>query len=120
MVKRFKESKSRILIASTLAAGEGLNLQFCSDAILLERQWNPANEEQVEGRFHRFGQLNNVSVTYMIASGTIDEYFTELVEVKRGIVAATLDKKQIQWDQQSLMKQLAETLITKGRKGWSL
>ena len=120
LVKRFKETNSRVLIASTLAAGEGLNLQFCSDAILLERQWNPANEEQVEGRFHRFGQLNNVSVTYMIASGTIDEYFTELVEVKRGIVAATLDKKQIQWDQQSLMKQLAETLITKGRKGWSL
>jgi SWI/SNF-related matrix-associated actin-dependent regulator 1 of chromatin subfamily A len=121
LVEEFKsDSSRRLMIASTLAAGEGLNLQFCSDAIILERQWNPANEEQVEGRFHRFGQLNNVSITYMLASGTIDEYFTELVEIKRAIVAATMDKKEIQWNQQSLMKELAEILVTKGRKAWSL
>lgn len=121
LVKEFKEDDSRrLMIASTLAAGEGLNLQFCSDAIILERQWNPANEEQAEARFHRFGQMNNVSITYMLASGTIDEYFTELVEVKRSIVAATMDKKEIQWNQQSLMKELAEILVTKGRKAWSL
>jgi SWI/SNF-related matrix-associated actin-dependent regulator 1 of chromatin subfamily A len=121
LVKEFKEdAKSRVLVASTLAAGEGLNLQFCSDAVILERQWNPANEEQAEARFHRFGQENNVSITYMLASGTIDEYFTELVEVKRSIVAATMDKKEIAWDQQSLMKELAEVLLTKGRKAWSL
>lgn len=120
LVEKFKTSEHRILIASTLAAGEGLNLQFCSDAVILERQWNPANEEQAEARFHRFGQLNNVSITYMLASGTIDEYFTELVEVKRSIVAATLDKKEIQWQQQSLMKELAEILVTRGRKAWSL
>lgn len=120
LVKRFKEGGSRVMIASTLAAGEGLNLQFCSDAILLERQWNPANEEQAEARFHRFGQENNVSITYMIASGTIDEYFTELVETKRSIVAATMDNKEIAWDQQSLMKELTEMLVTKGRERWRL
>jgi SWI/SNF-related matrix-associated actin-dependent regulator of chromatin subfamily A-like protein 1 len=121
LVERFKSDDScRQMIASTLAAGEGLNLQFCSDAVILERQWNPANEEQAEARFHRFGQLNNVSITYMLASGTIDEYFTELVEVKRSIVTATLDKKEIAWNQQSLMKELAEILVTKGRKAWSL
>jgi SNF2 family DNA or RNA helicase len=121
LVKEFKEDEnSRIMVASTLAAGEGLNLQFCSDAVILERQWNPANEEQAEARFHRFGQLNNVSITYMLASGTIDELFTELVEVKRSIVAATMDKKEIQWDQQSLMKELAELLVTTGRKAWRL
>jgi len=120
LVKKFKEGSNRVMIASTLAAGEGLNLQFCSDAILLERQWNPANEEQVEARFHRFGQENNVSVTYFIAIGTIDEYFTELVETKRSIVSSTLDNKQIQWDQQSLMASLTEMLVTKGRERWRL
>lgn len=121
LVKEFKENPlSRVLIASTLAAGEGINLQFCSDAVLLERQWNPANEEQVEARFHRFGQENNVSVTYMLASGTIDEYFTELVEIKRSLVAAALDNKTIEWNQQSLMKELAEVLVTRGKKAWSM
>jgi SNF2 family DNA or RNA helicase len=121
LVETFKsDSSRRLMVASTLAAGEGLNLQFCSDAVILERQWNPANEEQAEARFHRFGQMNNVSITYMLATGTIDEYFTELVEVKRAIVAATMDKKEIAWDQQSLMKELAEILVTKGRKAWTL
>lgn len=120
MVERFKAGESRVMIASTLAAGEGLNLQFCSDAVMLERQWNPANEEQAEGRFHRFGQENPVSVTYMLASETIDEYFTEIVERKRAIVASTLDHKEIAWDQNSLMAELAQVLVTKGKKKWTL
>jgi len=121
MVTNFRENdRSRIMIASTLAAGEGLNLQFCADAVMLERQWNPANEEQAEGRFHRFGQLHPVTVTYMIASETIDEYFTELVEQKRAIVGSTLDNKDIQWDQNSLMTELAQILVTKGKKSWKL
>lgn len=121
LVQTFKEDSSRrVMIASTLAAGEGLNLQFCSDAIIFERQWNPANEEQAEGRFHRFGQLNSVSITYFIASGTIDDFFTELVEKKRALVKGALDHKVIQWDQQSLMKELGALLLAKGRKAWSL
>lgn len=121
IIEKFRDNPEyRVMIASTLAAGEGINLQFCSDAVMLERQWNPANEEQAEGRFHRFGQKNTVSISYMIASETIDEYFTELVESKRAIVASALDNKEIQWDQQSLMKELAEILITKGKKAWKL
>lgn len=119
LVTKFREDVSNRVMLSIFT--EGVNLQFCSDAVILERQWNPANEENyAEDRFHRFGQLNNVSITYMIASGTIDDFFTELVEIKRSIVAATMDNKAIEWNQQSLMKELAETLVTRGRKAWSL
>lgn len=120
LLVKFKEQNYRVMIASTLAAGEGLNIQFCADAIMFERQWNPANEEQAEGRFHRFGQQYPVSITYMIASETIDEYFTELVESKRATVMSVLDNKEIQWDQSSLMTELANILVTKGKKAWSL
>jgi SNF2 family DNA or RNA helicase len=120
IIKKFKDTDSRIMVASTLASGEGLNLQFCSDAIMLERQWNPANEEQAEARFHRFGQENSVNVTYMIASETIDEYFTDLVEQKRAIVGSALDNKEFAWDQSSLLTELATLLIAKGKKAWTL
>lgn len=121
ITNRFREDdKSRVLIASTLAAGEGLNLQFCSDAVLMEREWNPANEEQAEARFHRFGQKNAVTVNYAIVSETIDEYFTELVEQKRAIVSSALDNKEYVWDQNSLMADLAMTLVTRGKKAWKL
>lgn len=121
LTNRFREEpKSRVMIASTLAAGEGLNLQFCSDAVMMERQWNPANEEQAESRFHRYGQKNAVTVNYSIVSETIDEYFTELVEQKRAIVAGALDNKEIQWNESSLMSELAMILVIKGKKAWKL
>jgi SNF2 family DNA or RNA helicase len=87
---------------------------------MLERQWNPANEEQAEGRFARIGQEDNIIVTYMLASETIDEKFTEIVETKRAIIANTLDGKEYQWDQASLMKELATVLVMKGKKKWTL
>jgi SNF2 family DNA or RNA helicase len=121
LVMKFKDDNaSRLMIASTLVAGEGINLQFCSDALLMERQWNPANEEQAEARFHRYGQKNAVTVNYMIVSETIDEYFTELVEQKRAIVAGALDNKVIQWNENNLMADLAMVLVTKGKKAWKL
>lgn len=121
-VEEFKSDiNARICVASTLAAGESLNMQFCSDIILMERQWNPANEEQVEGRIRRIGQeAKKLNATYTLASGTIDEFFTELVEQKRAIVASTLDNKEIPWDQQSLMKELLEVIVAKGGKRWKL
>lgn len=111
----------RVLIASTLASGEGLNLQKCSDCVLLERQWNPANEEQAEGRFIRIGQeADKVSSTYFVAVGTVDEFFARLVEQKREIVSKTLGGEAVQWDQTSLMKELAEILATQGGKAWNI
>jgi len=119
VVTNFTTGVHRILIASTLASGEGLNLQQCSDCIMLERQWNPANEEQAECRFIRIGQLaDKVTATYMIAVGTVDEFFTELVERKRQIVKGALDGSAPKWDETSLMRELAEVLATKGGKKW--
>lgn len=121
LTNRFREDdKARVMIASTLAAGEGLNLQFCADSVMMERQWNPANEEQAESRFHRYGQKNAVTTSYSICSETIDEYFTELVEQKRAIVASALDNKEYVWDQNSLMADLAMVLVTRGKKAWKL
>jgi len=117
LAEEFKLPNKRIMISIFT---EGVNLQFCSDAVVLERQWNPPREEQAEDRFHRFGQEHTVSITYMIAIGTIDEYFTELVESKRAIISAAIDGKVIDWDQASLLKELAQTLVSKGRERWKL
>lgn len=121
VVKAFKdEPKNRTMICSTLAGGEGLNLQFCHDFVLLERQWNPANEEQAEARFIRIGQQSSkVSGTYIVAVGTIDEFFAELVERKRSIMKQTLDGKDVRWEEQSIIKELGEQLYRSGRsKKW--
>ena len=119
VVTSFTTGVNRILIASTLASGEGLNLQACADCIMLERQWNPANEEQAECRFIRPGQVaKGVFATYFIAIGTVDEFFTELVEKKREIMKQTLDGEIVKWNETSLMKELAEVLALKGGRKW--
>lgn len=121
-VKQFSQENTPFCIASTLASGEGLDgLQaICSDMILLERQWNPANEEQVEGRLGRIGQNHPVNFIYMIAAETIDSYFTDLVEQKRSYVASALDGEVVNWNENSLLKELMEILVSKGKKVWSL
>jgi SNF2 family DNA or RNA helicase len=115
--------KSRVLICSTLAGGEGLNLQrLCRRFVMLERQWNPANEEQAEARFPRPEGIKTdfIDGVYMVAIGTVDEFFSEIVERKREIVGKTLDGKASEWDQSSLIKELAETLSMSGGRRWSI
>lgn len=123
IVEKFKEKdKHRILIASTLASGEGLNLQYqCCDCVILERQWNPANEEQVEARFTRPDSVNmggHVSSTYMLAGGTIDEWLTELIEKKRAMFQSVMDNKESNWQEASLQSELIQVVIQKNKERW--
>jgi len=116
---KFIAGKSRILIASTLASGEGVDglQEICCDMIIGERQWNPANEQQVERRFERIGQkypfINSI---YPILTGSIDEKFCELVENKRRNLVTSLDGREIEWDEISLMTELYDIIMAKGRK----
>jgi SNF2 family DNA or RNA helicase len=115
-IDKFKIGDAKVLIAPTLACGEGINLQFCSNAILLEREWNPANEEQVEGRFSRIGSISSaIDVCYPTAVETIDEYFAEIVERKRSIVSNSLDGIASDWNESQVMLELANLVVKKWR-----
>jgi SNF2 family DNA or RNA helicase len=115
--QEFKTNPNRrVLVASTLAAGEGKNFQFCSDAVLMERQWNPANEEQAEARFTRIGsEADFVGVKYIVARGTFDEVMAKLVEKKRQFVEKSLSGKEIKWQESDFMSELMR-LIYEGKK----
>ena len=111
----FNKSLRAILVASTLAAGEGLNLQTCADCVIHERQWNPANEEQVEGRFIRIGQVaTQVNATYAHMEGltTIDPQLDGIVERKRFHYHKSMNKGEIpRWSEESIIKELAESIV---------
>lgn len=112
--EQFNKSHSRLMIASTLASGEGLNLQTCSDCIMHERQWNPANEEQAEGRFIRIGQTAQaVTATYVHGSETIDTILDGLVEKKRVAFHNAMNKGEMPvWNESGLMKDLVQGIIS--------
>jgi len=135
IIQRFKDDvKNRVLIASTLASGEGLNIQFCQNAVMIERQWNPANEEQAELRFsrpltkrelpeylqnHLFDgdkqKQVSIRVPYLIADGTVDSMLTEIVERKRLNFRKSMNKgeENIKWEENEIMNELAEMIMKK-------
>ena len=114
----FNNSDRAIMIASTLAAGEGLNLQTCDYCIFHERQWNPANEEQAEGRFIRIGQKStSVTAQYVVATGSIDEFSDQIVERKRLTFHAAMSSGEVPaWKESEIIGELAEMIMKNRRK----
>lgn len=71
---RFK-SQDRVVLVSTDAAAEGLNLHDrCHYLIHLELPFNPNRLEQRNGRIDRYGQTQTPVVRYTYLKGTFEEY----------------------------------------------
>ena len=66
--REFREV-AQILVA-TEAAGEGINLQFCSQMINYDIPWNPVRLEQRVGRIHRYGQEHDCLIFNFVAQNT--------------------------------------------------
>jgi len=112
---KFNALPQVIMVASELAGGEGLNLQTCCDCIMHERQWNPAKEEQCEGRFIRIGSTaTSVNAVYANLDGitAIDAQFDNIVERKRIQFHNAMNKGEaVKWNEDSLMKELGQTIV---------
>ena len=67
--REFYEHKPSILVA-TEAAGEGINLQFCSLMVNYDIPWNPNRLEQRMGRIHRYKQEREVMIWNIVAENT--------------------------------------------------
>ena len=110
---KFELPQYRLMVVSTKTA-EGTDMQFCSDCYFVERQWNPANEEQAEGRLARIGQKSDhIQATYEVALGTVDEYFAELVEEKRAMFKGTMAGESVEWNGAKFQEELANRIIVK-------
>jgi len=117
--EKFNATQRCIMIASTLACGEGLNLQTCADSVLHERQWNPQNEDQATpGRFRRIGQVSGViNITCPEAEGTIDLDLDFIVEDKRKNFHLAMNKGEAVpvWSENDFAKELAARIVAKHR-----
>jgi SWI/SNF-related matrix-associated actin-dependent regulator 1 of chromatin subfamily A len=71
-VQDFQAGKVDVLVAQIVAAGTGLTLTRSSDALFVETDWTPANVVQAEDRIHRISQDYPVTITTLLAPGTLD------------------------------------------------
>ena len=74
MIAQFQNGEGRVFIGTLSTLGESVNLQRASQAILLDRSWNPATNTQAEDRIFRMGQDKPVTITHIIAKDTVDEH----------------------------------------------
>ena len=76
------QHKAKVMIA-TEAAGEGINLQFCSLLVNFDLPWNPQRIEQRIGRVHRYGQKHDVVViNFLNERNAADQRVYELLRHK--------------------------------------
>ena len=85
-VDRFQtDEKCRLIILNYKSGGVGLTLTAASNVLFVEFPYTYADCCQAEDRAHRNGQKNAVNCVYILGQDTIDEYFYNLIQTKKGI-----------------------------------
>jgi SNF2 family DNA or RNA helicase len=72
-IQEFQEGSGQVFIGTLSTLGESVTLHRASNAIFLDRSWNPATNDQAADRIYRIGQKNPVTITHLVARGTVDE-----------------------------------------------
>jgi SWI/SNF-related matrix-associated actin-dependent regulator 1 of chromatin subfamily A len=107
-VDRFTAGNVDVFLAPIRSAGVGLNLQTASDVLFLERVWTPALLTQAEDRVYRLGQTRPVTITYLDAVGTVDEYLGQVLSEKQRLIDHVIEGKTI--DRDKIIETIDEVL----------
>jgi len=74
-------------VLSITAANTGLTLTATHLVVFAELFWNPGVLTQAEDRAHRIGQKDSVTIQYLVAKGTADDYLWPLVQRKLDVLS---------------------------------
>lgn len=114
IVDEFQDGKCDVLLATTVAAKEGLTLTAADTVVFVEREWVPGWEEQAEDRVNRIGQdADTVWAVYLTVDGTIDEKFSTIIEDKRANIKAILDGGEV-GERTNISLQLLQAMVDGG------
>ena len=94
-VEHFRDPGGARYLVATDAAGEGINLQFCSRMANYDIPWNPARLEQRMGRIHRYGQQREVRIANLIAGETYEGRVLEVLLEKLDRVREELQSDKV-------------------------
>lgn len=72
-IARFQAGEARVFIGTLATLSESVTLHRATNAIFLDRHWNPAKNIQAEDRIYRIGQDHPVTITHIVARDTVDE-----------------------------------------------
>lgn len=82
----FQAGRYKALVLSLQAAGVALTLTRASDNLFVESDWEPTTLTQARDRTKRIGQTRSVSLTTLIAAGTLDEHLQRVQRNKAEVL----------------------------------
>ncbi|MGA4519238.1 DEAD/DEAH box helicase [Solibacillus silvestris] len=85
------DANCKLFIGSSGACREGLTLTKATQVIFIDCEWSPAYVEQAWSRAHRIGQKNAVTVSFIVAEGTIDEHVQDVLKNKEAMAQTMID-----------------------------
>jgi SWI/SNF-related matrix-associated actin-dependent regulator of chromatin subfamily A-like protein 1 len=93
-VDRFQnDSDCKLIVISLFIGSTGINLTSASNIAFLELDWSPSLHSQAEDRCHRIGQMNRVSVYYLLGKDSIDTRMYASLSKKKDIIDRIIDGK---------------------------
>jgi SNF2 family DNA or RNA helicase len=66
-------TEGRVFVGTISTLGESVNLHRATNAIFIDRSWNPAQNAQAEDRLYRIGQDSPVTISHIVARDTVDQ-----------------------------------------------
>lgn len=89
IVQKFNDPRDRVRVCllNTVAGGEAITLDKCSDdLVLLDPTWTESQEFQVVSRIHRVSRIHKVMVHRLFSEGSIDQWMAENTEEQRAVI----------------------------------
>lgn len=80
------DAKFKVMLAQYDSAKVGLNLHGAQEVVLLDREWNPAMEQQAIDRVRRIGSVFDTIVHILHCAGTATDLMDAIQEYKLNMV----------------------------------
>jgi len=111
ILRKFKETSTKVLLVTLTSGGVGLNLNFANHVIIMDSWWNPALEEQAIDRVYRIGQTKKVDIHRLYMKGTIEEWLIEMKKEKHMIDSQFHEYDLCYTPNKSMLKDLLQMYI---------
>ena len=92
---------------TTKVGGFGLNLTGANRAVILDPDWNPANDNQAVDRCYRIGQTRDVIVYRLVSIGGIEEKIYRRQVYKKGMNLQTIETDEMTADKEDVSEEKA-------------
>lgn len=110
IVRKFQVDNVKGFASTISAGGVGITLTKANHVILIDREWNPPDNEQAEARLERLSQVNPVT-SYWVRYGKYDEHVDNILIDKSKRITQMLEGKRKTMRGKSIEDAAEEILI---------